>query len=96
MDGISEQAVAIRLQAAREAFDLDTQRKFADVCGTTPNVVNNWLNGYNYPPVEKMANLCERTGLTLDWIYRGSMATMDPKLGLHLSTVIRNLDRAKG
>jgi hypothetical protein len=83
-----EQAVATRLRAVMASFGIKSNPRMAEVCGATASSVNNWLLGYNLPRVPEMIRLCEQTGLTLDWIYRGSMASMDAKLGLHLAQLI--------
>jgi hypothetical protein len=85
-----EQAVATRLRAVMSSFGIPSNPKMGEVCGTTSSAVNNWLLGYNLPRVPEMIRLCEQTGLTLDWIYRGSMAAMDAKLGLHLAKLIED------
>lgn len=50
--------------------------------------------GYNLPRVPEMAKLCERTGLTLDWIYLGQMRAMDAKVGLALAQIIEGKSSA--
>ena len=49
-----------------------------------PSQVGNWLNGYNLPRVPEASLLCEKTGITLDWLYRGHVGGMDVKLGIRL------------
>ena len=83
-----EQNVAVRLRAVMSAFGIQSNPRMGEICGTTGSAVNNWLLGYNLPRVPEMIRLCDQTGLTLDWIYRGSMASMDAKLGLHLAQLI--------
>lgn len=85
-----EQNVAARLRAVMASFGITSNPKMAEVCGASASSVNNWLLGYNLPRVPEMMRLCDQTGLTLDWIYRGSMASMDAKLGLHLAKIIED------
>jgi len=40
----------------------------------------NWDNGQRRIPIEAATVLCERYGVTLDWIYRGSLAGVAPKV----------------
>ncbi len=34
-----------------------------------------------------MVRLCSQTGITLDWLYRGSMLGMDAKFGMRLARI---------
>ena len=83
--GELERVVALRLRAVMEAFQITTHPKLAEVCGTSRSVVNNWLMGDNLPRVPEMIRLCERTGITLDWIYRGAIHTMDAQVAICLA-----------
>jgi hypothetical protein len=88
-----ERNVAVRLRAVMTAFGIQTKKAMGEICGASESSVGNWISGDrakggNLPKVQEMSRLCDRTGLTLDWIYRGSMATMDAKLGLHLAKLI--------
>ncbi|MGD0106275.1 MAG: hypothetical protein ABSC06_19870 [Rhodopila sp.] len=83
-----ELAVAHRLRAAMKAFGINPYPEMAGICGATASVVGNWMSGLNLPRVPEMTLLCVRTGLTLDWIYRGTAVSMDPKLVLALSKPI--------
>jgi transcriptional regulator with XRE-family HTH domain len=69
-----ERAVAARLRSVMSRFEIVGNRALADICGTTPSAVNNWLSAYNLPRIPEMIRLCERTGVTLDWLYRGGTA----------------------
>src|ERR1700690_3781159 len=80
--GELEKSVARRLRAVMDEFGIRTNPEMAEVCGTTSSAVNNWLLGYNLPRVPQMQTLCGRTGLTLDWIYSGSMAVIAGELGI--------------
>ena len=73
-----EKQVGDRLRAIMQAFGISTNPKMASICDTTPSAVNNWLLGNNLPRVPEMIRLCERTGVTLDWIYRGSTSSIEP------------------
>lgn len=82
------QAVAERLKAIQIAFQLTTNPLLGDVCGAKASAVNNWKLGYSLPRVPEMIRLCERTGVTLDWVYTGSIRAMDPKLAISLGRII--------
>jgi transcriptional regulator with XRE-family HTH domain len=80
--------VAGRLRAVKAAFGLSSNDAFAEAWGSTKSVINNWLTGRNFPRVPEMIRLCERTDVTLDWLYRGADKKMDPALVTKLNSVI--------
>ena len=84
-----EEQVAARLKAVMAAFGIPSNPELADLGDSTKSAVNNWLLGYNLPRVPEMSRLCERTGITLDWLYRGTIVSMDPKLLMTLAGFLR-------
>jgi hypothetical protein len=48
-----------------------SQRAWAEKHFFNPTQYNNWEKGARRIPVEHAETLCDRYGLTLDWIYRG-------------------------
>jgi transcriptional regulator with XRE-family HTH domain len=84
-----ETDVAVRLWAIKAVCGIRTNPELAKICETTPSAVNNWLRGYNLPRVPEMILLCERAGVTLDWLYRGFTASMDPRFSLRLAAYIK-------
>ena len=83
------QGVATRLQAIRAEFHLDSLTSFAEAVGASNSTVNQWLGAANLPRVPEMITLCERTNLTLDWIYRGAVVAVDDNLVRRLRSRIR-------
>lgn len=83
-----EDAVSRRLRAVMTAFQIESYPEMAEICDASKSSVSNWVQGYNLPRVPEMIRLCERTGITLDWIYRGSPHTMDPKLTISLGAIV--------
>ena len=78
--------VAARLRAIKKEFDIKCNREMGEVCGGASfSQVNNWLNDNNLPRVPEMISLCELTGITLDWLYRGHIGSMDPGLSIRLA-----------
>lgn len=77
--------VADRLRAVMKKFQVNGNPTMAKLCGSTGSAVNNWLCGYNMPRVPEMTRLCEQTGITLDWLYRGHAGLMDTKLASRLT-----------
>ena len=80
-----ETDVALRLRAIMAEFDVVGHRAMSELCGASTSSVNNWLHGYNLPRVPEMIQLSVNTGITLDWIYRGTVAVMDAKLAIRLA-----------
>jgi transcriptional regulator with XRE-family HTH domain len=72
--------VASRLRALRQEVNqqlrIRTVDEFAALIGAERNQVSNWLNAYNLPPVWMMVRLCDRFGITLDWLVRGHAGTL--------------------
>jgi hypothetical protein len=81
-----EAAVALRLRAVMDRFQITTHPQLAKICGTSKSCVNNWLGGKNLPRVPEMIRLCEQTGITLDWLYCGVIHSMDAKVAIHLGS----------
>jgi hypothetical protein len=89
-----EHEVAARLVAVMDEFCIGGNRALGDLCGATPSAVNNWRLGYNLPRVPEIIRLCEQTGITLDWLYRGFVGAMNPKLAMKLNRRIACTGRA--
>lgn len=49
-------------------------------CDSNTSNLSEWLRFAHLPRVPNMISLCEKTGLTLDWIYRGIMPPDGRKL----------------
>ena len=49
------------------------QSDIAAAIGVSKSKLGNWLRGDNYPDPFAMWLLCERYGVTMDWIYRGRL-----------------------
>ena len=79
------QGVGARLRALYAEMSMTTVDEFADVLGVERNRASNWLNGYNLPKTPEMTKLCDITGVTLDWIYRGEPGALplDKAIRLH-------------
>lgn len=63
--------IAERLGKIRLAFSDLNQREWALKEGFNPTQWNNWETGIRRIPVDAAERLCDRYGLTLDFIYRG-------------------------
>jgi transcriptional regulator with XRE-family HTH domain len=83
------QQVAARVRAIMAEFFDTNNGAFAEFCQVNYGVVTNWRHAKNLPDEEAMAHLCDKLGVTMDWIYRGRVAPMDPHLVVKLDARIR-------
>lgn len=87
-----------RLQATREALGILKQGEFAKGAGIATNTYNQWewtKDGKppkGRPDIDYANRLCERYGLTLDWIYRGDPARLPKEIVDKLSPEILRRD----
>ena len=83
--------VAKRLLAIIDEFKLTEDgdgaaRSLGEICGgANSSAASNWLQGYNFPKIPQLIALCDRTGITLDWLLRGTLGTMNVQLGNRLN-----------
>ncbi|MFH5926422.1 helix-turn-helix domain-containing protein [Roseomonas xinghualingensis] len=73
-----------RLKAIRDERGL-TPAAMADWLGVSRTRYSNWENDQNRPAEEKMAWLCDQTGLTMDYIYRGKLDAVPMALAIRLA-----------
>lgn len=64
-----------RLVALREAVGLN-QAEWGRRLGFEPQKVNNWERGYNRIGIDSAIQICRHTGVTLDYIFLGSMSAL--------------------
>jgi transcriptional regulator with XRE-family HTH domain len=76
MDKTAKETLGARLSAVMTLSGMN-RTKVGALCGVKPNVVSTWTNGQNWAPWEHMSTICEATGITLDWFYRGVSPGMD-------------------
>ena len=79
-----------RLKLTRDLLGKN-QATFATGAGIARNTYNQFETGTNLPSVNQAHKLCDRWGLTLDWIYRGDTRG----LGADLSAAIEAMRRAR-
>lgn len=70
------------LRAAMGYAKRGDQASFAAWLGFTSSQWNNWEGGSKQPALGSAIKICQKTGATLDWIYRGERSG----LPVHLST----------
>lgn len=64
------EGVALRLRAAFVAIEKN-QTEVAEFLEVGPNRINQFVKAKRLADLQLMIRLCNRYGLTLDWIYRG-------------------------
>ncbi len=85
--------VAERLRVTRLALKL-TQRRLCELTGLTTSAWNNAETGDSRIGVDSAILLCQATGITLDWIYRGSRVGLPMEVSEAISRV--ELEPPKG
>lgn len=65
-----KQFVAANLRAIVAVIG-GNQSDVAAAIGASKSKFGNWLRGDNFPDPHAMWLLCERYGVTMDWIFRG-------------------------
>ena len=83
-------SVALRLRAMKEHFGVNSDGEFGALCCARPTTVGQWMQGANRPKVTEAIMLREKWGITLDWIYRGRVASMNCKLAAMLERIMEN------
>ena len=63
--------VGLRLKALASELQIPTAEAFAEWLGIGRSRAQNWFGGESLPKPHEMVRICEMTGVTLDWIYRG-------------------------
>lgn len=72
-----------------------TQEEMADRVGCTRSAWSNWLSKGNMPEETAMVRLCGKTGIRMDWLYRGDGDCMPAKLLIRLELRIAGIDPDK-
>lgn len=75
-----------RLRMSRIALG-KTQAELARVLLISPQRWNNYERGARPIDIEFAVRLCERFGLTLDWLYRGVMSGLPFELAQRLGSI---------
>jgi transcriptional regulator with XRE-family HTH domain len=88
--------VGQRITALRLALGLKP-KQFAERVGIPEQNVNNWAQDKNWPSAPAAIQICQRTGCTTDWIYRGSMAGLPHEIAVRITPdVLRQAARPRG
>lgn len=65
-------AVGIRLRMLRSVLN-HSQADWARALGITPQMLNRWEQGTRQPSIELLNLICQSTGCTTDFIFRGQL-----------------------
>jgi transcriptional regulator with XRE-family HTH domain len=68
-----------RLRSMRKMLGLKSAQ-MCDILGIARNTYSQWESGVNLPDVRAMVDLCDRFGVTLDYIYRGDKSGLPLRL----------------
>lgn len=69
--GTDQRDIGWRIRLLREAMGQHNAAAFAGFVGWTAQQLNNYERGAKRPEVSMAVKLCQKTSVTLDWIYRG-------------------------
>lgn len=75
-----------RIASLRQALGYSNAAQFANFVGWSPQQLSNYERGAKRPEIKMAIQLCNRTGVTLDWIYRGERAGIP----LQLANIIQD------
>lgn len=76
----SNEAIARRLKATREALGFDQQNEFAKTLGLAPSSYNLFETGQRRMTLSAATRLRRRFGVSLDWIYCGDASALPAHL----------------
>ena len=87
--------IGARLRLTREAFGL-SQADWYRLAGIWPSAWNNYETGLRRISLDQALKVCDATGVSLDWIYRGATTGLPRGMaskmdGLRLKNHIANL-----
>ena len=87
MKSINVKPIGERLRYIRvERCQFDNQKKYAEMLGLLPSRYSNWENGLQIIPVEPAIAICKLSGVTLDYLYKGTNPALPDNLDELLGT----------
>jgi len=90
IDGIDD--IAVRLKLARKAWGMN-QASWCRTIGIDQQAWNNYERGLRRISLDQAIKICQATGISLDWIYRGLTGGMAFNLAAKLQQQARQLER---
>lgn len=86
--------IAQRLRATRTALGLNA-RALCQAVELGESTYSQWERGLRFPEVLQMLPLCDRFGLTLDWIYRGHIGGLSYDLAEKIKAILSTMPDAE-
>ncbi len=82
----TKRAIAARLRLTRLALmdGVDNQAEWARRVGIRPSTWNNYEEALNRISLDEALKICQATGISLDWIYFGSLHSLPHSLALKI------------
>lgn len=87
---MNPEEVGNRLRSARLALGWTSQKDFAEACDIGVTAYNNWENGRQLPKPSQLVKVCERFGLTMDFVYRGKLDALPMNLSKDISSSFKD------
>ncbi len=84
----SNRSIGERLELVRAAVGKN-QKVFANAAGVACSTYSQYKTGTSSPALEEAHKLCDRWGITLDWIYRGDARGLSPDLSRAMEALQR-------
>jgi transcriptional regulator with XRE-family HTH domain len=75
---VAPKKIGERLECARKALGIETQKEFAERAGMKPQHYSNMLSGTNTPTVYHLASFANTYRLTMDFIVLGELSGIKP------------------
>lgn len=91
-----EDLIPLRLKAVMLEFNIRSNGELGKMLGAGETTVKNWMAAnpaFGRPKWRMMCLLCDETGLTLDWFYRGKTEGIEPDLVARLDAAVDNMRR---
>lgn len=90
-----QREVGLRLQRTREALRV-SQADAARLCGTKRAAWNNYEYGRRILDVEIATKFCNKFNVSLDWLYRGDMASLTVRMAERINDQVPVLATTEG
>lgn len=87
-DATSELMVGKRIEIIRQMFGYGSQKAFCDEFSISASRYNNWIKGVRRPAIDEGIKICEKFNLSLDFLYRGELKSVDYDLGKALKEAL--------
>jgi len=79
-DNTKPEAIGKRIVRLRKALEWPTAIAFASFVDVSPQQLSNYEKGRARPDIDAGFRICQKTGVTLDWLYRGDVSGLSISL----------------